>query len=107
MRQFMSQNVAAKMVILMMQGWLDLQSIERRVEMDTHKADSSERVQADIEYATITPKKRTDNQEERTDIPELESHRTDIPELELCTLTSVYDTLLLHRNAGSGDVDTA
>ncbi|XP_029605919.1 SLAM family member 5-like isoform X1 [Salmo trutta] len=44
-------------------------------------------------------------------IPELESHRTDIPELESRrenpNLTSVYDTLLLHRMAASGDVDTA
>ncbi|XP_071263173.1 SLAM family member 5-like isoform X2 [Salvelinus alpinus] len=75
------------------------------------ETDSSERVQVDIEYATITPKKRTDNQEERTEIPELESHRTDIPELESRrenpTLTSVYDTLLLHRMAASRDVDTA
>ncbi|XP_029605923.1 SLAM family member 5-like isoform X4 [Salmo trutta] len=32
-----------------------------------HSQDSSERVQVDTEYAEITPKKRTDNQEERTD----------------------------------------
>ncbi|CAB1328200.1 unnamed protein product, partial [Coregonus sp. 'balchen'] len=63
--------------------------------------DSSERVQVDIEYATITYKEQTDNQEERTGIPELESCR-DNPEL-----TSVYDTLLLYRMAASGDVDTA
>ncbi|XP_064782135.1 SLAM family member 5-like isoform X1 [Oncorhynchus masou masou] len=53
----------------------------RKKSRNGHSQDSSERVQVDIDYALITPKKRRDNQEERTDIPELESHRTDIPEL--------------------------
>eukprot|EP00063_Salmo_salar_P089686 XP_014064521.1 PREDICTED: SLAM family member 5-like isoform X1 [Salmo salar] len=63
--------------------------------------DSSQKVQVDIVYATITPKKQADNQEERTGVPELDSHR-DKPKL-----TSVYDTLQSHRMAASGDVDTA
>ncbi|XP_029605902.1 SLAM family member 5-like isoform X2 [Salmo trutta] len=96
----------AVICVLVASGLVGL-AISLKKRRNGHSQDSSERVQADIEYATITPKKRTDNQEERTDLPELESHRTDIPELELCTLTSVYDTLMLHRMAGSGDVDTA
>ncbi|XP_038837757.1 SLAM family member 5-like isoform X1 [Salvelinus namaycush] len=63
--------------------------------------DSSQKVQVDIVYATITPKKQADNQEERTGVPELDSLR-DKPKL-----TSVYDTLQSHRMAASGDVDTA
>ncbi|KAM9528534.1 uncharacterized protein ACWYII_041199 isoform 4-T6 [Salvelinus alpinus] len=62
---------------------------------------SSERVQVDIEYATITYIEQTDNQEERRGVPELES-RTDNPEM-----ASVYDTLQLHRMAAGEDVDTA
>nr|XP_046165030.1 SLAM family member 5-like isoform X1 [Oncorhynchus gorbuscha] len=63
--------------------------------------DSSQKVQVDIVYAAITPKKQADNQEERTGVPELDLLR-DKPKL-----TSVYDTLQSHRMAASGDVDTA
>ncbi|XP_071263172.1 T-lymphocyte surface antigen Ly-9-like isoform X1 [Salvelinus alpinus] len=102
--------IIAVICVLVASGLVGL-AIYLKKSRNGHSQDSSERVQVDIEYATITPKKRTDNQEERTEIPELESHRTDIPELESRrenpTLTSVYDTLLLHRMAASRDVDTA
>ncbi|XP_064782129.1 SLAM family member 5-like isoform X1 [Oncorhynchus masou masou] len=102
--------VFAVICVLVASGLVGL-AIYLRKRGNEHSQDSSKRVQVDIVYATIIPRKRTDNQEERTDIPELESHRTDIPELESRrdnpNLTSVYDTLLLHRMSASGDVDTA
>ncbi|KAM9528533.1 uncharacterized protein ACWYII_041199 isoform 3-T5 [Salvelinus alpinus] len=76
-------------------------AIYRKKRGNEHSQDSSERVQVDIEYATITYIEQTDNQEERRGVPELES-RTDNPEM-----ASVYDTLQLHRMAAGEDVDTA
>ncbi|XP_036789325.1 uncharacterized protein LOC110533153 isoform X2 [Oncorhynchus mykiss] len=76
-------------------------AINRKKRGNEHSQDSSEGVQVDNEYATITYIKQTDNQEERRDIPELESHRDN------SAMVSVYDSLQLHRMAASGDVDTA
>ncbi|XP_071024629.1 SLAM family member 5-like isoform X1 [Oncorhynchus clarkii lewisi] len=93
-------TVIAVTCVLVASGLVGL-AIYLRKSRNEHSQDSAERVQVDIEYTEITPKKRTDNQEERTDIPELEWRRDN------AKLTSVYDTLLLHRMAASGDVDTA
>ncbi|XP_052320394.1 SLAM family member 5-like isoform X6 [Oncorhynchus keta] len=76
-------------------------AINLRKRGNEHSQDSSEGVQVDNEYATITYIKQTDNQEERRGIPELESRRDN------SEMASVYDSLQLHRMAASGDVDTA
>ncbi|XP_064880784.1 SLAM family member 5-like [Oncorhynchus nerka] len=76
-------------------------AINRKKRGNEHSQDSSEGVQVDNEYATITYIKQTDNQEERRGIPELESRRDN------SEMASVYDSLQLHRMAASGDVDTA
>lgn len=62
--------IFAVICVLVASGLVGI-AIYRKKSRNGHSQDSSERVQVDIEYATITPKKRTDNQEERTDIPEL------------------------------------
>ncbi|XP_071263179.1 SLAM family member 9-like isoform X1 [Salvelinus alpinus] len=91
--------IIAVICILVASGLVGL-AIYLKKRGNEHSQDSSERMQVDIEYTEITPKKRTDNQEERTGIQELKWLR-DNPEL-----TSVYYTLQLHRSVASGDVDT-
>ncbi|KAM9528530.1 uncharacterized protein ACWYII_041199 isoform 2-T4 [Salvelinus alpinus] len=92
--------IIAVICVLVASGLVGL-AIYRKKRGNEHSQDSSERVQVDIEYATITYIEQTDNQEERRGVPELES-RTDNPEM-----ASVYDTLQLHRMAAGEDVDTA
>ncbi|XP_029605907.1 SLAM family member 9-like isoform X2 [Salmo trutta] len=91
--------IIAVICVLVASGLVGL-AIYLKKSRNGHSQDSSERVQVDIGYASICPKKRTDNQEERTGIPELDLLR-DNPEL-----TSVCYTLQLHHIVASGDVDT-
>uniref|UniRef100_A0A4W5QK88 Ig-like domain-containing protein n=1 Tax=Hucho hucho TaxID=62062 RepID=A0A4W5QK88_9TELE len=92
--------IVAVIGILVASGLVGL-AIYLKKRRNGHSQDSSQKVQVDVVYSTITPKEETDNQEERRGIPELDSVR-DNPKL-----TSVYDTLQSHRMAASGDVDTA